>query len=329
MPIVPYIRGRGLFGALVLLSALLLLVAHPAHADCRVQRAASLPITIDAGHPLVQASINGHAVSVLLDTGAQGSLVTPGTVARLGLPRDRQRTTDLRGIGGSVSSQKALIHNFAVAGSEYLDMSVGISSLPASDRTDGLIGADILSVYDLDLDFPGRMLTLYNVSGCERIVPVWDRPYATLPAHLLSRLLLVKVEIDGHPLNTLFDTGGPEAMLSRAAMPLVGLSDRDLALDPPGESRGIGARRTPSRLHRFAVVRIGAETFRNVPIHVAEFHQVQANMLLGLDYMLGRRFWLSYATRTVFIQQPARPAQPATTWGNANSALSPQGGSVR
>ena len=32
-------------------------------------------------------------------------------------------------------------------------------------------------------------------------------------------------------------------------------------------------------------------------------------MLLGLDYMLRRRFWLSYATRTVFIQVPARPAQ--------------------
>jgi predicted aspartyl protease len=253
----------------------------------------------------VQASINGNVVNMLLDTGAQATLVTPGTAARLGLPRDRRRTTNLIGIGGSVASQNALIQDFAVAGSERLDLSVGVSTLPASDRTDGLIGADILSVYDLDLDFPGRMLTLYNVTGCEQIVPVWDRRYATVPAHLLSRLLLVQIEIDGHPLSTLFDTGGRGVMLSRAAVPLVGLTDGDLALDPPEESRGIGARRTPSSLHRFAAVRIGAETFHNVPVHITEFHQVQANMLLGMDYMIGRRFWISYATHTVFIQVPA------------------------
>jgi hypothetical protein len=32
-------------------------------ADCRIQREASLPITIDAGRPQVQASINGHCAA--------------------------------------------------------------------------------------------------------------------------------------------------------------------------------------------------------------------------------------------------------------------------
>lgn len=310
MQILRYLRGRGLVVALAALPALVwLLMLRPAHADCRIQRKASLPITIDAGHPLVQASINGHPLNLLLDTGAQGSLVTPETAARLGLPKDRRRTTSLVGVGGTVSTQNVMLHDFAVAGSEYLDMSVGVSALPASDRTDGLIGADILSVYDLDLDFPGHTLTLYNVNGCQQIVPVWDRRYATVPAQLVARLLVVQVELDGHPLKTLFDTGAHGVVLARAALPLVGLNEEDLERDPPEESRGVGAQRGPARLHHFSTVRVGAETFHNAAVHVVAFHQVQANMLLGLDYMLRRRFWLSYATRTVFIQVPARPAQ--------------------
>jgi len=303
MQIVRYFRGRGLVAALAALPVLVwLLMPRPAQADCRIQRKASLPITIDAGHPLVQASINGHSVNLLLDTGAQGSLVTPEVAARLGLPKDRRRTTNLVGVGGTVSSQNVVLHDFEVAGSEYLDMSVGVSTLPASDRTDGLLGADILSVYDLDLDFPGRTLTLYNVTGCQQIVPAWDRRYATVPAQLLARLLVVQVEIDGHPLNTLFDTGARGVMLARAAAPLVGLNEADLERDQLEESRSVGAQRTSSRLHRFAAFRVGVETFHNAAVHVVGFHQVQANMLLGLDYMLLRRFWLSYATRTVFIQ---------------------------
>ncbi len=30
-------------------------------------------------------------------------------------------------------------------------------------------------------------------------------------------------------------------------------------------------------------------------------------MLVGLDFMRARRFWLSYTTRWIFIQHPAQP----------------------
>ena len=61
----------------------------------------------------------------------------------------------------------------------------------------------------------------------------------------------------------------------------------------------------PFRLHRFAEVSIGAATFRNAPIEVADLSVSDVGMLLGVDYFSTRHVWLSYATEQMFVERPA------------------------
>ena len=63
---------------------MLLAASGPAHAAlCTLQAAASVPLRVVEGFPIVTASIGGTPVSMLLDTGAQGHLLLPEATAAL------------------------------------------------------------------------------------------------------------------------------------------------------------------------------------------------------------------------------------------------------
>ena len=65
-------------------------------------------------------------------------------------------------------------------------------------------------------------------------------------------------------------------------------------------------RTTPKR----GLVLVGdawTEAFRNIPLMVMDSGLESVDMILGMDYLGSRRFWLSYARRQVFIMaQPRR-----------------------
>ncbi len=120
-------------------------------------------------------------------------------------------------------------------------------------------------------------------------------------AHRSHRFLL-PVEVDGHRVNALFDTGANAGRMTRDAALTAGATPAALDHDPGGHGSGVGGRNFRGVLHRFADVAVGPEHFRQVAIAVVDLPLNEADMLLGMDYMRSRRIWLSYATRQAFIQ---------------------------
>jgi hypothetical protein len=59
-------------------------------------------------------------------------------------------------------------------------------------------------------------------------------------------------------------------------------------------------------------MQIGPEVFREVVIGVAPLSIVNADMLLGMDFAMSRRIWLSFRSRQMFVglgqQAGAAPA---------------------
>ena len=72
----------------------------------------------------------------------------------------------------------------------------------------GLLGADFLSPYDLDLDIPAGRLTLYSVAGCAgRFLP-WTGPYAALPAwRPVRNVMTLAMQVGGKTLQAELDSG--------------------------------------------------------------------------------------------------------------------------
>jgi clan AA aspartic protease (TIGR02281 family) len=130
--------------------------------------------------------------------------------------------------------------------------------------------------------------------------------------------LIMTVQVDGHSLTAILDTGAAGTIMTRQAAARLGVTPALLALDSADTGHGVDMNDIPVRRHRFASVRIGRELFRDVPLAVADVQLGGPDMLLGFDYLRQRRAWISYATGRMYVQAaPTRPAldrSPAHSW---------------
>ena len=121
--------------------------------------------------------VNGIAGTFILDTGAAQTVVTPDAVNHFGLALDEWTATTMRGVGGIERRRNADPRSVELGGVDTAsakpragldiargDVAAGHGGRPA--RWTDCLGRDFLSLFDLDLDFPGRTLTLYDVHGC-------------------------------------------------------------------------------------------------------------------------------------------------------------------
>jgi predicted aspartyl protease len=287
------------------LAAILTLAATPAFADCQMQQVTSLPL-VAGKHPTIEAAINGTPLPMAVDTGAQGSAVTPETVAALKLPRDPHRRTRAGTLGGQDLTQNVLVETLGVASLGFVDRSIAVlplDALPGGNTPAGLIGSDLLSDFDIELDMPAHKLNFYRAAGCDSVRPPWAGRYQTVVAKLSKHHdFLLPIELNGHVLTAMFDTGSTGETVSRAAAESIGVSDAELDNDESATGTSAGSHGYAIRRHRFNSLRIGREIFRNVPLDVADFTQADVDVLIGDDYMHRRRFFLSYSTATLFIQ---------------------------
>jgi predicted aspartyl protease len=293
---------------LLYLAVAMLFIAGPALADCQMVRAAVIPL-LSTKRPVIEASINGKTVQMVVDTGASTSSVTPETVASLGLPRDLYQKRAIHTIGGLDVSNDAILKKLSFSTIDYSNRNVMVVALDGTETLAGIIGADILMDFDLDLDIPRRTLTLYRVGGCKPSRPPWEGQYQIVMASVSgNRQFLLPVELNGHTVNALFDTGSLGETVSRAAARSIGITNAQLDNDPSTSGTSGGMHGYAIRRHRFDTFKIGTETFHDGPQDVADFHQPGVDMMIGVDFMHWRRIFVSYSTSRLFIQKESDDA---------------------
>jgi len=286
------------------LAVALVVITGPAQADCQAVRAAVIPL-ISGGRPIIEVSINGKAVRMLVDTGAQGSAVTPETVNELGLPRDSNRRTTVMTVGGQAVSRNVILEKLSFANIVYSNRSISVTALEGGmkEPAAGIIGSDVLIDFDVEFDFPQHTLTLYRPTGCTPIRPPWDGQYQTISASVSNRhQLLFPVELNGQSVSALFDTGSRGETVSRATANSIGITDAQLDNDPSTTGTS-GQFKYATRRHRFDSLAVGTDTFHDIPLDVVDFHQTGVDIMVGADYMHWRRFFLSYSSGLLFIQK--------------------------
>ncbi len=278
---------------------LLLLAACAGQAGpCRLQPVADLPATLQGNRLEVVGKVDGADTKLVIDTGAERSVLTTATVAALRLPRSQRSVTRLRGIGGAVSNADV----FAVLdlGSASLQRRLAVAEIGGLG---GLIGADILSDYDVELDGPAHRVRLWRAPGCGAAELPWTGPRATVPFERTGGdLLQVPVSIDGHPVTALLDSGAGRSLLQASTARSLGVTGAALAADPGGLSRGVDGGAIAVHVHRFATLALGPDTVAGLGIGVGEFQLSGTNMLLGEDYLHTRRVWIAYRTQQLFLQ---------------------------
>ncbi len=298
----------------VALALMLILLCHPtAQAACVVNERATIPLTVVDGVVMVPALLNEQPATFILDTGAQRTVITRDTVARLDLALDEWVATTTRGVGGIERHRNANPRAFTLGGvklerrTRTRDTSLTVGTLPLTrlgpHQIDGLLGRDFLSPFDLVLDLRRQRLTLYEVGECSgRFLP-WLGAYRGLPVeNPTDTALVVWLELDGVRLRALLDTGASTTVLAAPGMARLGLTAEKLAGDQTGRASGLGPRPITMVRHGFREMRIGQEVFRAPALMVSPIRLVPiVDMLLGADWLENKVVWVSFATRQVFV----------------------------
>ena len=253
------------------------------------------------GFAFVPASIGSAPVMLLLDTGAQRTLLTPGIVEALHLPVDPRGSTRMLGTGGVRNAPNVILRGLRVGGVPMADDSVPVATLPGVPQIEpplaGLLGGEFLEAYDLDLDVPHGRMALYGAPGCT--APPFLPPYGILPLSVSPEGdAFVTVQVNGRDLLALVDTGSRASILTEQAAERLGLGG-------PGSAnfaRGVDGSTLPIRHLRVRRLQVGTEVIADAPISVSPVQLGRGDMLLGLDYLGRHRVWISYRAGRVLIQ---------------------------
>ena len=299
--------------AVGVVAALLPVAGHAADGvgGCGAVRLGETIVATLDNAPIVTLFANGAAVILLLDTGAQTTILTPAAAQRIGAQRPRiEFERQMRGIAGSLPTGEAELRSFSIGGVAIPWRRVRVGQLGVANAfaipIDGVLGADSLSSFDVDLDLPGHRMVLYQRQTCAGAAPAWTEPYDQIAAsRSLGDHLFFPVQLDGRRLAAFIDTGAQLTVLSSQAAAALGLTAPVLALDRAILVHGAAAEELNAHVHRFARLGIGTEVVRNLDIAVTNLRLSDADLVLGVDFLKSRRMWMSYGSQQIFLSRRA------------------------
>ena len=307
-----------------------LLLTFPAAATCTLNAVAVIPTVSFEGHYVLAADINGKRANLIADTGASSTNIETSSAPRLGLSLSR-RGRDNEGIGGSEHAYRGFANTMRISQLILHGQFVGGTDVPADPQIDGVLGMDLLTSYDIDLDFIGQHIILYEPSGaCRTPTVAIARPLYS--AHLAcirnDALTEVDVLIDGKRIRALIDSGSPTSVLFRRAASLLNLNLAQFNGPAHHESRGIGPKIIRSFTQIFPDITVGNFALQDLPVEVLDQPDFAINrlhfgsllpddddgqagaeqMILGADFLQKVHAWISHSSHRLIMQYP-----PATS----------------
>jgi predicted aspartyl protease len=297
-------------------------LAGAAAADCQLKTIAEFHLTMDGNRALVDASINGRPVRLLVDTGSYATIISRPAAADLGLTLTRINGLDTYDVNGVDETDVAYVHEFTLGGETAHNVPLVVTAKGLdSDKFQGLLGESILAQADMELDFADGVVRLFRPQGCvgDQVV-YWGKAYSTAPIAPSNDPddLHIYATVNGQRVVAALDTGAYRTVVTSqtAARADVSISG------PPDAWVGV-----------FPTIAIGEETIRNARLQVADLFAKDTatpinthlarkidnlpDMLLGADFIGAHRIYVarsqgkvyfSYTGGAVF-QAPA-PAKP-------------------
>ena len=277
--------------------------------DCNLRVVAQMPLMVQDHLLVVPAGLNGQWVKLVVDTGAERTTLSNATADRLNLPRDGRFTTRSLGVGGITATTDVTVDRLVLGNVRFpLDrLATGTFKLQNSRGldADGLLGADILLAFDLDIDVPGGTLTLYHATVCPAVHPPWPVQAVEIPGVSARKdRLLLPFTLDEVPGTAILDTGAQVNLISGAMVQRMGLKGDAFANDPVVRQQGVGPNEVTAHIHRFDTLRIGPVASQPAYLTVMDGDAGFGDALLGEQFLAGRRVWLSFKSRQVYVSVP-------------------------
>lgn len=272
-----------------------------------------IPVRLVDQRPVATLTLNGTAASLLVDSGAFFSMLSASTATQLKLPlRDLPDGFRVQGYTGRIEVQRTVVDKVGLIGAELpkIEFLVGGNELGAGIQ--GILGRNILSVADTEYDLAHGVVRLSFPKGdCEKTdFAYWAGPAPVIVVPLEDKqrgntAIRTMVGINGKDTLALFDTGAPRTSLTLKAARRAGLEERDLT--PAGRSGGGGEGRVRSWTGSVARFDLGGEKITGSRLQIDDTSSPEQGMLIGLDYFLSHRIYVSRLQRQLYITWNGNP----------------------
>ncbi len=105
-----------------------------------------------AGQPIRTAvQLNGVPLTLVLDTGADRTVISPAAVARAGFDPERGPEVQIVGATGSAAAREVVVERLDLAGARVGPLAVVVHDIGLAG-VDGLLGRDVLDAFTLTVD---------------------------------------------------------------------------------------------------------------------------------------------------------------------------------
>jgi predicted aspartyl protease len=141
--------------------------------------------------------------------------------------------------------------------------------------------------------------------SCSAAKPDWSRSYSIIEANrsLHDRLFFWST-LDSKRTAVIIDTGAQHSVVDSQAALATGIDAKALSGQPAIAVLGIsGSGGVQARPYRFRELVIGGERLAQPSLLVAPLGLVDADLILGADFLKDRRVRLSYRSRRIYIEQ--------------------------
>jgi predicted aspartyl protease len=312
--------------------ACVVLAATAASAACQLGLAADLPVVVDRNQGLATAGINGKPVKFLVDTGSAKTLLWRGAAEGLGLHVVDMGGLYFYGVGGREAARITTVRDLKLGSATAHDIrmiSLGPAGAVRSPRYVGILGADLLLVDDLELDYANGAVRLMKAKGCTGDdVVYWNKPYsvATLIPYNSpdSHGVRFWVSLNGKPVEALLDTGSTHTVVTSRAADAAGVTPHSEGVEAAGKIVGMGPDAVKVYTATFETLAIGDEKIQNAKLrlgdifakdrevetgsHIASALPVdEPGILLGADFIKAHRIYIARSQGKVYFSYNGGP----------------------
>ncbi|RVU43852.1 aspartyl protease family protein [Rubrivivax rivuli] len=296
-----------------------LTTAPPATAaePCKLQQL-KMPVRLVEQRPVAQITLNGVEKQMLVDSGAFFSVISHATAAQLQLPlRALPMGVQVRGFTGDIEMKRARVEKVGLLGATLANIEFLVGGNEIGAGIDGIIGRNFLSFGDTEYDLAHGVVRLSFPKGdCEEgHYAHWagEAPVIVVPLQLQDRKrnnnpLLVRVKVNGVNLTALLDTGAPTTSIELRAAQRAGIEESQMRR--AGFTGGAGSGRARVWSAPVDRMEIATQRLNNSRIQVTDTQSPDHDMILGLDYFLAHRIYLSQREDKLYITWNGQPVFP-------------------
>jgi len=258
-----------------------------------------LPVKMIGTRAIATVGINGKEVPLVVDSGAFYSFLTESAAAQLDLHlHPLPFGLEIMGLTGRVKARATTVDHLQMLKGDIPDVEFVVGGNEDVPGTMGVLGRNLLAFTDTEYDLAhGLIRFVFPKGDCEdTALAYWAAGQPVVELALRrdhserTPAIRATIEVNGRKTTALFDTGATTA-LSLSAAHRAGIKDADMT--PHGKVWGGGTRTTDAWTAAVDKVDFGGEAILHNRLEVADFDLDDIGMLVGIDFFLSHRIYVS------------------------------------